>query len=58
LETPKQQQMKRKQEREALHQGEPATPTRIPGSCVPRAYTYMSIEQRYQALLNWIVAHA
>jgi hypothetical protein len=41
----------------SLHQEEPATKTRIPRSYASRAYTNMSIEQRYQALINWIVGN-
>jgi len=41
----------------SLHQKEPATTTRIPLSYASRAYTYMSIEQRYQAFINWIAGN-
>jgi hypothetical protein len=39
----------------SLHQGEPATPARIPRS---RANAYMTIVQRHQALLDWIAGHS
>jgi hypothetical protein len=50
--------MKHKQEREALHQGELTTTPRMPRSRASRAYAYMTMEKRYQALLNWIGGHA